>query len=124
MPPLAALTATGVAVAGVVAVGLAATIDAALSPGLGFLFGFVFVLWSVLGALRMCWHDAWATIALPPLVFLAAAGIAAQVAPASDGGWVRRTSADIAAAVLDNPVYLLVGTGLAAAAIAYRARVE
>lgn len=122
--PLAALTATGVAAAGTVAVGLAAIIDAALSPGLGLLFGFVFVLWSVLGALRIGWQDAWAALALPPLVFVAAAGIAAQLAPAADGGWLRRTSADIASAVLDHPFYLLVGTALAAAAIAYRARVE
>jgi len=118
------MTATGVAVAGLVAVSLTAIVDAALSPGLGVLFGFVFVLWSVLGALRICWRDAWAAVALPPLVFAAAAGTAAQVAPVSEGDWLRRTSADIAIAVLDHPVYLLVGTALAAAAIAYRARVE
>lgn len=122
--PLAPLTATGVAVAGVVAVGLAAIVDGALSPGLGVLFGFVFVLWSVLGSLRMCWHDAWAAVSLPPLVFIAAAGIAAQVSPVSAGGWLQRTSGDIALAVLDHPVYLLMGTALAAAAIVYRARVE
>lgn len=118
------MTANGVAVAGAIAVGLTAIVDAALSPGVGVMFGFVFILWSVLGALRICWRDAWAAVALPPLIFVAAAGIAAQVAPSSDGGWIQRTSADIAIAVLDHPVYLLVGTALASATIAYRAHVE
>ena len=122
--PLAAITATGGAVAAIVTVGLAAVLDALISPGLGVLFGFVFILTSVLIALRLGWYDAWAAIALPPLVFVAAAGLAAQVAPVTTGSWVHRTSSDIAAAVLDHPIYLLLGTLLAAAAIMHRARVE
>jgi len=122
--PLPELTATGAAVAATVPVGLAAILDAAISPGLGVLFGFVFILSSVFVAVLIRWRDSWAAVAIPPLVFVAAAGIASQVASGSDGDWVSRTSTDIAAAVLDHPIYLLSGTVLAAVAIRCRARLE
>jgi len=103
---------------------LAAMLDIAISPGLGALFGFVFVMMSVLVALRLGWRDAWGAVALPPLVFVAAAAISAQVQPADGDDWVARTSTAVATAVLDHPGYLLIGTVLAALAIGYRARVE
>lgn len=110
--------------AALVPVTSAAVLDAAISPGLGILFAFVFIFTSVLVALMVRWRDAWAAFAFPPLVFIAAAGIAAQVSAATTGSWLERTSGDIAAAVLDHPFYLLAGTALATVAIAHRARVE
>lgn len=119
-----AITAVGAASLGTLAVSLVAIFDAALSPGLGLLFGVAFVLTSGLVARRVCWRDAWAALALPPLVFAASAGIAAQVAPESGGNWLQRTSTDIASAVLGQPITLLLGTALAIVVIAYRAYVE
>lgn len=118
------LTATGSAVLATLAVSLVAIFDAAISPGLGVLFGIAFVVTSVLVARRVCWRDAWAAVALPPLVFAASAGIAAQVAPESGGTWLERTSTDIASAVVGQPLTLLTGTALAIAVISYRAYVD
>lgn len=119
-----AITAVGAAVLATLVVSLVAIFDAALSPGLGLLFGLGFVVTSAQIARRVCWRDAWAALALPPLVFTASAGIAAQVAPESGGTWLERTSTDIASAVLGQPVALLLGTGLAVVIIGYRAYVE
>lgn len=122
--PLAELTTTGGAVAALVPVTLAAIIDVAISPGLGVLFAFVFILSSVLVALRISWRDAWAAVAFPPLIFIAAAGVAAQVSSVSTGSWLQRTSGEMATAVLGHPYALLIGTVLAAGAVVYRARTE
>lgn len=122
--PRLVLTATGSAVLATLAVSLVAIFDAAITPGLGLLFGIAFVVTSVQVARRVCWRDAWAAVALPPLVFAASAGIASQVAPESGGTWLERTSTDIASAVVGQPLMLLTGTALAIAVIAYRAYVD
>jgi hypothetical protein len=74
--------------------------------------------------LRLRGRDAWACVGVPPLVFIAAAGIAAQAAPVSKGSWLQRTSGDMATAVLDHPYVLLIGTGLAVVAFGYRALID
>ena len=119
-PALEGLTATGAAVVALVGTTLGAVIDAAASPGLGWMFFIAFVAMSAFVGLRLRGRDSWASAAVPPLVFIAAAGLAAQVAPASEGSWVQRTSGDMAAAVLDHPFMLLVGTALAVLAVGYR----
>lgn len=106
------------------ATGLAAIIDAAVSPGLGWFFYAGFLASSVVVAGRVSWRDAWAATMLPPLVFVAAAGIAAQVAPVTAGGWLDRTSADMLAAVVRGWVPLFLGVLLAAAVLVRRRSVR
>jgi len=88
------------------------------------MFFIAFVAMSAFVGLRLRGRDSWASAAVPPLVFIAAAGLAAQVAPASEGSWVQRTSGDMAAAVLDHPCMLLVGTALAVLAVGYRTYID
>ena len=101
-----------------------AVIDAIVSPGLGWIFFAGFFVMSAFMGLRLRRHDAWASTAVPPLVYISAAGIAAQAAPASEGSWVERTSGDMAAVVLDHPFILLIGTALAVVGFAYRAVID
>jgi len=119
-PALEGLTATGAAVVALVGTTLGSVIDAAVSPGLGWMFFIAFFAMSAFVGLLLRGRDLWASAAVPPLVFIGAAGLAAQVAPASGGSWVQRTSGDMAAAVLDHPFMLLVGTALAVLAVGYR----
>jgi hypothetical protein len=123
-PALEGLTASGAAVVGLIGATLGAGLDAALSPGFGWLYFTTFLVMSAFVGLRLRRRDAWAAFGVPPLVFIAAAGIAAQVGPTTSGGWVRRTSADMATAVLDHPYVLLSGTALAVVAFAYRALID
>lgn len=120
-PALEGLTATGAGVVGLVVTTLAAVLDAVLSPGLGWIFFVAFFVMSAFVGLRLRGRDVWASAAVPPLVFIGAAGLAAQVAPATGGGWLQRTSGDMAVVVLDHPYVLMIGTSLAVVAIGYRA---
>ena len=103
---------------------IAAGIDALVSPGLGWIFFVAFWLISALVGLRLRGRDAWASVGVPPLTFVAAAGIASQVAPVASGNWVQRTSGDMAAAVLDHPYVLLIGTLVAVVGFGYRALID
>lgn len=123
-PALEGLTATGAAVVALAGTTFGAVLDAAVSPGLGWIFFLAFVATSAFVGLRLRGRDAWASAAVPPLVFIGAAGLAAQVAPATEGSWVQRTSGDMAAAVLDHPFMLGIGTVLAVLAVGYRAYLD
>lgn len=123
-PVLEGLTATGAAVIGLVGTSLGAVLDAAVSPGLGWLFFVTFVVMSAFVGLRLRGSDAWASVAVPPLLYITAAGLAAQVGAVTEGGWLRRTSGDMARAVLDHPYVLIIGTALAALAVLYRALID
>lgn len=123
-PALEGLTATGAAAIGLVGTTLGAILDAAVSPGLGWIFFAAFLLMSAFVGLRLRGRDSWASIAVPPLVYIGAAGIAAQVAAETEGGWVARTSGDMAIVVLDHPFILMIGTALAVAGFAYRALLD
>lgn len=123
-PALEGLTASGAAVVGLLGTTLGALVDALVSPGLGWIFFSVFFVMSAFMGLRLRRHDAWASTAVPPLVFISAAGIAAQAAPVTEGDWVRRTSGDMATVVLDHPYILLIGTACAVVGFAYRALID
>ena len=97
-----------------------AIIDAVISPGLGWFFDIVFLISAVVVAGRISWRDSWAAVMLPPLVFVAAAGIAAQFRPVSTGGWLDRTSADMLAAVVHGWLPLFLGVALAGAVMVRR----
>lgn len=123
-PALEGLTATGAAVVGLLGTTLGAVLDAVVSPGLGWIFLIAFVVMSAFVGLRLRGRDSWASVAVPPLVYIGAAGVAAQLAPATEGSWVQRTSGDMAAAVLDHPYVLMIGTALAVVAFAYRTMID
>ena len=99
-------------------------LDAVVSPGLGWIFFVAFFVMSAFVGLRLRGRDAWAAIAVPPLVYISAAGIAAQAAPVTEGNWVERTSGDMATVVLDHPYVLLIGTALAVVGFVYRALID
>ncbi len=119
-PALEGLTTTGASIVGLIGTTLFAGIDVLVSPGLGWIFFVGFLAMSAFVGLRLRRRDAWASFGVPPLVFISAAGIAAQVAPEAKGSWLDRTSGDMATAVLDHPFMLLIGTVLAVAAFVYR----
>ena len=123
-PALEGLTASGAAVVGLVGTTVGAIIDAVISPGLGWIFFIAFVVMSAFVGLRLRGRDSWAAVAVPPLVFISAAGITAQVAPVTEGNWVERTSGDMATVVLDHPYVLVIGTALAIVAFVYRSLLD
>jgi hypothetical protein len=123
-PALEGLTTTGAGVVVLVGTTIGAVIDALVSPGLGWIFFVTFFLMSAIVGLRLRGRDAWASVGVPPLAFIAAAGIAAQAAPVAKGNWVQRTSGDMATVVLDHPYILLIGTALAVVAFGYRALID
>lgn len=123
-PALEGLTATGAGFVGLVVAGTVALVDGWVSPGLGVLFALGFVLTSGFVGLRLRGRDSWAAFAVPPLVYIAAAGVAAQVGPLTAGSWVQRTSSDMATAVTAQWLVLLLGTLVSVVAVGYRAYVQ
>jgi hypothetical protein len=123
-PALEGLTASGAAVVGLFGTTLGAIVDVVVSPGLGWIFFVAFLVMSAFVGLRLRGRDSWAAVAVPPLVYISAAGIAAQAAPVTEGSWVERTSGDMATAVLDHPYVLVIGTALAIVAFVYRSLLD
>jgi hypothetical protein len=123
-PALEGLTTTGASIVGLVGTTFVAVVDSLVSPGLGWIFFLGFLAMSAFVGLRLRRRDAWASFGVPPLVFISAAGIAAQVAPVVKGSWLDRTSGDMATAVLDHPFMLLIGTALSVGAFIYRGLID
>jgi hypothetical protein len=104
--------------------GVGAILDAAISPGVGLLFYVIFLAAAIVTAGRISLRETWAALALPPLVFVAAAGIGSQVNPKASGGWLDRTSADMFDAVVHGWIPLFASVILAAAIVIRRRAVS
>lgn len=80
------LTGAGAIVVSLGVGGLVAMLDAALSPGIGWLYSIAFVCISVWVAARTRRRDLFTTTVLPPLAFGLAAGLAAAINPLPHSG--------------------------------------
>jgi hypothetical protein len=112
-PEVTTLTGAGASVVSLTVGCLVGMIDAALSPGLGWLYGIAFVSVSVWVAARTRRQDLFTAAVLPPLAFGLATLIAAAVGPAPHAGrGVAGSAAAIVATMGAAAPTLFAGTAL------------
>lgn len=117
------LTATGAVIVVLVLGLVGGAIDVATGSGLREVFAVGFVVGCVFAALTVHREDLFATIVLPPLVYVVLVVLAGLTeSTATQGSLVTRQLIGLANALILGAPVLLVGTGLAAAVATARWR--
>jgi hypothetical protein len=115
-----ALTAWGVLLAVTVPTVLAAAVDAALTGGVHWIFGLVFVAAAFHAATLVRRRDLLAGVIVPPLAYCAGLLTAVECGVLNAGQGFANHLASLGALLALKPRPLFLGTGLAAALIAAR----